>query len=193
MYTQVIVAVGVAAIASSCSSAPGPVDSGEITITINTMNPSDIRTPGTIEKDENISAETNNPWGKFVREARDACAGDPVAFEVLSARVALDVDGSQDVAVLEDVINGAATIFFASTTGSDSSAVRVDVASAAAATGLGPVSFAVGATQDSLASLHQKLVGGDFHVGLRAATTLTDQDNFSMDVRITLSARAFCE
>lgn len=176
-----------------CTESRGPVDSGQISLTINSINPSDIRTAGTVSKDENISTESGNPWGAFARAAKDECGGDPVAFEVLTTTMSLDVDGSDNVAAFEDVISGAATVYFLSTSGSDATATRADVASAATVTGIGPVTMSVGASRTALEPLLDRLVGGDFHVGLRAATALTDDDDFSMDVQIALSARAFCE
>lgn len=170
----------------------GPVDSPTITLTVNSMNPSDIRTPGIIEKDENISTESGNPWGRFIDSATDECGGDPAGFDVLMVSMALDVAGSQDVTQLDDVIDGTATVFFSSTRGSDASAVRVNVASGPVV-GAGPVTLPLAATRASFAVLHERMVGGDFHVGVRGETSLTDNDDFSMDVRVTFSARALCQ
>jgi hypothetical protein len=111
---------------------------------------------------------------------------------VLSASIALDVSGSSDVAVLDDVISGAATVFFASTQGSDAAAVRVNIASAATVAGTGPVSLPVTATRAQLSALVDRVVGGDFHVGLNAQTDRLDTDSFSMDVIVTFQARALC-
>ncbi|MDH3272349.1 MAG: hypothetical protein OEN56_13500 [Gemmatimonadota bacterium] len=157
------------------------------------MNSSDIDPPGVIEKDENISTETGNPWGDFIRIAEDRCGRSPVAFEVLSVALALDVAGSADVQVLDDVISGDATVFFASTQGSDAAAVRVDVASASGVSGVGPVNLPVTASRAQLSALYERLLGGDFHVGLRAQTDRVDTESFSMDARITFEARGICE
>jgi len=178
---------------ASCGDALGPVDSIPMTLTINSMNSSDIDPPGVIEKDENISTETGNPWGEFIRLAEDQCQAAPIGFEVLSVSIGLDVAGSSGVQVLEDVISGDATVFFASTQGSDAAAVRVDVGSRSGVTGAGPVSLPVTATRAQLGALLERLLGGDFHVGLRAETDRLDTDSFSMDVRVTLQNRAICE
>jgi hypothetical protein len=171
----------------------GPVDSAVIALTINSMNSSDIDPPGIIEKDENISTETGNPWGEFIRAAEDLCGDAVSGFEVLSATLGLDVAGSSGVSVLEDVISGDATVFFSSTRGNDATAVRVDVASMSGVSGTGPVNLPVTATRAQLQTLFERLLGGDFHVGLRAETDRLDSDSFSMDARVSISARAHCE
>lgn len=173
---------------------PGPVDSGNVTIRIDSINESDIRTAGTVQKDGNISTGTGNPWGTFVGQAKAECGKDPVGFEVTSLSIGLDTSGGGSTTTrFEDVVDGAATVFFASTQGSDAAATKADVGSVSAPTGAGPVAVPVSATRSSLDPLLARLVGGDFHVGFRAATSLTDRDDFSMDVRVTLAARAHCE
>ena len=164
-----------------------------MTLTINSMNSSDIDPVGIIEKDENIGTETGNPWGEFIRLAEDQCQTTPAGFDVLSVTIALDVAGSSDVATLDDVISGDAIVFFASTRGNDAAAVRVDVGSGAGLAGVGPVNLPVIASRTQLAALLERMVGGDFHVGLRAETDRVDTDSFSMDVRVTIQTRAMCE
>jgi hypothetical protein len=173
----------------------GPVDSGSIAVAINSMNQSDIRTPGVIRKDENLSTMTGNPWGEFIKRAKMECGKDPMGFGVTSVSISLDTSGSggDRVARFEDVVNGQATVLFSSTQGSDDAAARVDIASVASPTGPGPVTLATTATRQSFAPILPRMVGGDFHVGLRAATSKMSGDKFSMDVRVYLAAKAFCE
>jgi hypothetical protein len=190
---------GAALVAVACGETGGAssktVDSGSIVVAINSMNASDIRTAGTIQKDENISTGTGNPWGEFVKKAKAQCGKDPAGFEVVSAVIALDTSGSggRTVTKFEETISGAATIFFASTQGNDASATKVDVADANRPTGAGPVALTIRAAKDALKPLQARLLGGDFHVGLRAATSKTSKDDFSMNVRATVAARASCE
>lgn len=179
--------------ATACDDALGPVDSVPIGLTINSMNSSDIEPTGIIEKDENISTETGNPWGEFIRIAEDQCGREPIGFEILSATLGLDVAGSSNVDVLEDVIHGDATLFFVSTQGSDADAVRVDIASGSNVTGVGPVDLTVTASRAELDGLWERLVGGDFHVGLNAETDRVGSDSFSMDAQVGFQARAICE
>ena len=180
------------AIPTACSDPLGPVDSQTISLTINSINSSDIDPAGLIEKDENISHETGNPWGEFIVSAQSVCGGDPVGFRVLGASVALDLEGSSGVVDFDDVVAGQASIHFLSTQGSDSSATRVVVASSSSVSGPGPVDLPVTATQGQLDSIFERLVGGDFHVGFRAETDRLESESFSMDVTVAFQARAIC-
>ena len=78
----------IAAVAVGCSDVLGPVDSTEIQTTVNSMNESDI-TNGVIEKEENISNESGNPWGEFIDRAESTCEAPPEGFAVRSASLAL--------------------------------------------------------------------------------------------------------
>lgn len=178
---------------AGCGDALGPIDSQSISLTINSMNASDIDPPGTIEKDKNISTETGNPWGALLVSAESTCGADPVGFEVLSASITLDVAGSSDVTTFEDVISDEASVHFLSTQGSDASATRVVIASSVSVTGTGPVELVVTATRSQLQTLIERLIGGDFHVGLSADTDRLDSDSFSMDVIVTFQVRAHCD
>lgn len=192
---SVCFALAAVACAGTDAASGKTVDSGSIAVVISSMNPSDIRTAGTIQKDENISTGTGNPWGEFIKKAKAQCGKDPAGFEIVSASISLDTSGGggRTVTKLEDVISGTATVFFASTQGNDASATKVDVAEASRPTGAGPVSLTIRATKDALKPLQARLVGGDFHVGFRAATSKTSKDDFSMNVRATVAARALCE
>lgn len=169
----------------------GPVDSGTISVTVNSMNESDIRTPGIVQKDKNIATQSGNPWGRFIDAAQAECARDPAGFEVRSVSIALDP--ASDIAAFQDVIDGAVTVYFSDVSGSDAAAIRADVGSTTAPTGVGPVALSVSGTRSSLNPLRARLVGGDFHVGVRAATSLTGADKFSMDIRVSLVALAYCD
>lgn len=174
--------------------ARGPVESGDIRIGINSMNESDIRVAGTVEKDENISTETGNPWGEFIKETRVECEGDPVGFEVSSVTIALDTSsGGSTVSRFDDVIEGEATVFFRGTRGSDEDSITVDIASVDSPTGAGPVPLQVSATRSSLGPLLSRMVKGDFHVGMRAEVARQQDADFSMDVRVAMTAVAHCK
>jgi predicted small lipoprotein YifL len=172
----------------------GPVDSGPLAVTVNSVNQSDIQVPGVVQKDENISNDSGNPWGEFVRRAREECGADPVAFEILGASVALDTSGGAGVVSrFEDVVSGMAAAHFSSTSHSDPAAVSADVGSIATPAGAGPIPLVPSGTRAALAPLHDRLVGGDFHVGFRAETSLGAGDAFTMDVRVDFAARAHCD
>lgn len=179
--------------ASACgdSDPMGPVLSPTITLTVNSMNPSDIE-GGFIDKDENISTETGNPWGEFMKAATDECGRDPAGFEITYVALGLDTDGSSGVDGLEDVFSGTASVILRSTQGSDASATQVEVGSGTVS-GTGPSVLGIAAGRSQLLPLHDRLVGGDFHVAVRGATHRQPDDDFSADVRVTLAATAFCK
>lgn len=173
----------------ACGEETGPVTSGPITTSVNSMNESDVDA-GELSKDENISNETGNPWGRFVDHAESECGGSPTGFGLLSMTLSLDASRS-DVDRLEQVFTGPVTVYFSSTRGSDASAVRVDVGGAISVSGAGPVALEILATRAELAALHERLVGGDFHVGLRGSTTRSEP--FSITPVVVFRAQAFCD
>lgn len=168
----------------------GPVISPTITLTVNSMNSSDIES-GMLDKDENISTETGNPWGEFIRMAEDECKADPVGFEVTHVALSLDTEGSNGVAGLDDVFSGAVSVIFRSTQGSDEDAAQVAVGSGPVS-GAGNSTLVASGTRSALAPLYERLLGGDFHVAVRGGTDRQHGDDFSMDVRVTFATTAFC-
>ena len=86
-----------------------------------------------------------------------------------------------------------AAAHLSSTSHGDPAAVPADIGSIAAPVGAGPIPLARSGTPAAPAPLHDRLVGGDFHVGFRAETSLGAGDAFAMDVRVDFSARAHCD
>jgi hypothetical protein len=179
----------------SCSTDTDPVsiDSGNISITVNSMNESDVDSSGIIEKDENISNDSGNPWGEFIKSAENRCDKNPGGFEIISVSIELDENGSQNLSSLDEIITGSATVFFANTQHSDINATRVNVASVSAVSGTGPIELGDLASRADMSILLDRLLGGDFHVGLQAETSISDTSSFSMDVQIVFNVRAFCD
>ena len=175
---------------SACQSTDGPVDSDEIKITINSINQSDINS-GIIEKDENISNNTGNPWGEFIKDSQVICENDPKGFEITS--LSIQFAPKDGVNSMEEVFDEIVSIDFISTQGSDSDAERVSIGTINQPRGLGPLELKNLATRDDLRALYERLLGGDFHVGLKASTILTKDDSFSFDVTLRFHTRAFCE
>ncbi len=175
-----------AAMLAGC--AAGPIDSGPISITVNSMNEGDIGSDGAVWKDENISTGTSNPWGDFVDAAEEECGGSPVSFEFTSVTVSVELDGS---ATVDEILGGAAEVRILSTQGSDDDADKAVIASIETLSGAGPHTFDVGAGQDH-SSLHSRLLGGDFHVGFWAEVADPDAE-LDMDVTIAFEALANCE
>jgi hypothetical protein len=168
-----------------------PIVSPIITMTVNSMNGSDIES-GIIDKDENISTETGNPWGEFMSDAVDQCGGDPVGFEVAEVSLELDRDGS-DIESLDEVFSDSASVILRSTQGSDADADQVVIGSGMVQGAGGTFNFMVPVLRAELAVIHDRLVGGDFHVAVRGATHRQRGDDFSMDVRVSFGVRTFCD
>jgi hypothetical protein len=168
--------------------AAGPIDSGPIAVTINSLNEGDVGSDGAVWKDGNISTGTSNPWGDFVKAAEEECGGSPVSFEFTSATVVIEFDGS---ATVDETFGGRAEVRILSTQGSDDDADKAAIASIETLSGAGPHSLDVGAGQDH-SSLHSRLLGGDFHVGFWAEVADPDAD-LDINITITLEALANCE
>lgn len=165
--------------------AKGPVDSGNITITI-TGNEGDIRVAGFIYKPVNISTGSGNAWGNFIQAANAECGTDPLGMEITSV-------SATSATAFEDFISGALTIVFShNTSGGIPQDPQADVASVTNPTGTAAVSLPVLATRATLDPLLARLIGGDFEVTLKGATNLTGADNLAFDVDVTINARAHC-
>lgn len=187
--TRISMAALSAAFLMGCGDSAGPVDSGIISILVDGIEESDID-GGVLSEDESIATQSGNPWGEFVDRARVECEGDPEAFTVTS--VSAEITSSSNVSGYEDFVSGTMVVYFQDVSGSDAAATRVDVASASAPNGTGPVDLAVTATRSSLNTLLSRLVGGDFHLGWRAPTDKTETDDFGVAIRVRLSALAHC-
>ena len=169
----------------------GPFASGPMELTINSINPSDI-TAGIIDRDVSITSAAANLWASYIRLTTDLCGREPVGFSIGALALTLDLEGSVNVSALDDVIDGTVTVYFASTQGNDASAVRVDVGTGVVS-GIGSVGLEEVSTRETLAALYDRMLSSDFRVGIRAETSRTDSDDFSMVVEVSFLARAFCE
>lgn len=174
-----------------CEEETGPITSNEMTIVVNSINQSDINDSGKIEKDENISNNTGNLWGEFIKEAEAECGSVPNKFEIVSLNIQLS--DNEGVDVFEDAINGEAAVYFINTQGSDTDAIKVKVASGSNVTGLSSNELSNLASSGDLSVLTERLQGGDFHIGFSGATNLTKDDVFSFDVIIKFVVKAHCE
>ncbi len=168
---------------------PGPVESGPLSVLVDGIEETDIDS-GVLSEDENIAAQSGNPWGEFVNRARAECGTDPAGFSVTS--VSVEITSTSNVTGFEDVVNGSMVVYFQDVSGSDQAATRVDVGTAAGPTGTGPITMTVTGSRSSLDALRARLVGGDFHLGWRAPTNKTAADDFALDVRVRLNALAHC-
>jgi hypothetical protein len=187
-------AAAVALLVGGCGRDDRPGDvtlhEGALDLQLSSLSSSDVD-DGTLEKDENIGNQSGNPWGEFIDEMRDRCGGDPAGFSVSGGT--LSIVDSEGVDGFEDLFPDGLDLLMRSTQGSDEDAETVVVARSAAPTGSGPVDLVGVAGREDLAALHPRLVGGDFHVGVRGSTDLTDEDDFSVDLAMSLEVVAYCE
>lgn len=184
----------IATLIAACGGDDGPGDGtlpeGALDLELSSLNSSDVD-DGFLDKDENIGNQSGNPWGEFIEEMRDRCGGDPAGLSVSSGT--LTIVGSEGIDGFEDLFPDGVDLVFRGTQGSDEEAETVVVASMAAALGTGPVDLDGVASREDLGGLHPRLVGGDFHVGVRGATDLTDEDDFSVDLAMSVEVVAYCE
>ena len=176
---------------AACEEDKGPITSNEILITVNSINQSDINSQGIIEKDENISNNSGNPWGEFIKEAETECGSNAKNFEILG--VSVQLTDTENIDGFEDIINGMGEVYFINTQGSDIDADRVLIGSSNNLAGMIPNELTNLASRNDLNLLYERLLGGDFHVGFRGETNLTKDDNFSFDVIIKFVVKAYCD
>jgi hypothetical protein len=118
-----------------------------------------------VYKATNISTGTENPWGEFVKRAKDKCGKDPAAFEL----TALSLTNQSP---FDDFASGEVAIVFANTTNADvPQTPNAVVGSVSGAKGKGPLSLGGLAGRDALEKLeavgllvrdaHGRLVRGE--------------------------------
>ena len=161
-----------------------PIRSGQISLAISGIGPSDIES-GVIERRVDITSAAVNLWASYVRLTTDLCGNEPAGFAINTLQVRLDLEESLGVGALDEVFDGAVTVYFGA------GGATVDVGSGML-TGPGPAGLVESATREALAVIHDGMLASDFRVGLRGGTSRTPNDSFSMDVHVTFHAQAFC-
>ncbi len=161
-----------------------PIRSGEISLVMSGIGPSDIES-GVIERNVDITSAAVNLWTSYVRLTTDLCGNAPAGFGINTLEVRLDLEESVGVTALDEVFDGTVTVYFGA------GGTTVDVGSGVL-TGQGPVGLAASATREALAVLHDGMLESDFRVGLRGGTSRTRNDSFSMHLSVTFHAQAFC-
>jgi hypothetical protein len=176
---------------NGCEDDKGPITSNEIAITINSMNQSDINSQGIIEKDENISNNSGNPWSEFIKDSETECGSDAKYFEIVS--VSVQLSDTENLDGFEDLITCTGEVYFINTQGSDDDAVRVLIGNSSSLKGKLPNELINLASINDLNILYDRLLGGDFHIGFKGETNLSKDDTFSCDVIIRFVVKAYCE
>ncbi len=163
----------------------GPIASGPMQLSITGIAPSDIEA-GVIDRNVSITTAAANLWPSYVRLVSDLCGRDPVGFSINSLAMSLDFEESLNVSQLEEVFDGTVTIYL--TAGGATVEIGTGLVS-----GAGPVTLQGVSTEEALAVLYTQMLAGTFQVGLRAETSRTAEDDFSLDVEVSFLTRASCQ
>ena len=188
LLIRIILSAMIIVFFTGCEEDEGPITSNTFSITVNSINQSDVSDIGVIEKDENISNGTGNPWSEFIKEAESEFGKLPQRFEIVSATVQLtDTEGLNS---FEELVSGKMAVRFLSTQGSDADAAKVEIGNFTNPTGSSAIELTQLANASDLSVLRERLLGGDFHVGFWSQTNLNKDDTFSFDVIIKFVVRA---
>ena len=121
-----------------------------------------------------------------MRLVTDLCGNDPADFSVFSIAITLDFEESENVSQLEQVLDGDVTLYFTS------GGTTVDIGTGVLS-GAGPVALTGLSSAESLAVLYTEMLEGTFNVGLRAETSRTTNDDFSLELNVSFLTRASCQ
>ena len=187
LYIYLFVLAGL--VLNGCDEDQGPITSNTMTIVVNSLNQSDINDQAILEKDENISNDSGNPWGEFIKEAEAEFGRGPERFEMVS--VSMQLSDKEGISNFDELISGKMSARFLSTQGSDNDAIKVELGSIMSPTGQSAIELSNLASTSDMSVLHERLIGGDFHVGFYGETDLTKDNSFSVDVIIKFVVRAY--
>jgi len=141
---------------------------------------------GVIDRDLSVATAAADLWISFVRLVTDLCGNEPASFDVFSIAVTLDLEESEEVSQLEQVLDGQVTMYFTQ------GGATVDIGTGMLS-GADPVSLQLLSSQESLAVLYSEMLAGTFNVGLRGETSRTTNDDFSMQLQVSFLTRATCQ
>lgn len=156
--------------------------SGPVNVRLDKFKDGEVRN-NAFDSDKEISTESGNPYGSFLRDARAALGRDPAAVLVDRMTFTLAAD-SRGVTAFEQILAGTATVYFAT------SAVTVNIGTAVMPTGAGPVSVQITATRSDLAPINSAMINGHFKVGMRVPAAAGRPASFDAKVSTTLYFRA---
>lgn len=156
--------------------------SGPVNVRLDKFKNDEVRN-NAFDSDKEISTESGNPYATFLRDARASLGRDPAAVVVDRMTFTLGSD-SRGVTAFEQILSGTATVYLAT------SAVTVNIGTAAMPTGAGPVSVQITATRADLAPINPALLTGQFKVGMRVPAAAGRPASFDAKVSTTLYFRA---
>lgn len=171
-----VLALGVAAFLAACGDDPVAY-SETVSVKLSGIKNGDIQNDQASE-DKNINTESGNPYGEFVKRARDRLGGrDPGAIEIVKATVQVHAD-SKNVSTIE-VVFADLELFIADS----QTTIPVGSVSAPAGTSV-PIPLR---EEIDYEPVYASMLGGDFRVGVRGATVELPPDDF--DLKLTIDVR----
>lgn len=147
-----------------------------VSLKLSGIKPGDIAN-GSASEDKNVNTESGNPYGAFLKAARDGLGQEPRAIRVKSAFLRVHAD-SKNVTNFEQVF--ADLELFAA-----DSQTTIPVGTVSAPSGTS-VAVVITADEVDLAALQTAMKGGDFKMGVRGAVQSTTPADF--DLKITIDA-----
>lgn len=152
-----------------------------VSVKLSGIKPGDIQN-GQASEDKNINTEEGNPYGDFVKHARDKLGGrDPGAIEIVSAIVRVHAD-SKNVSTIDAVFTSLELLMA-------DSATTIAFGTKASPTG----SEVAVAIKDDLdyEPVFDSMLGGDFKVGVRGPTVATPPTDFELKLTLDLKFTAY--
>lgn len=177
----VVLGVGVLALgAAACGDDP-VAHSETISLKLSGIKNGDIKN-GQASEDKEISTESGNPYGEFIKNAKAALGGkDPGSIELVSAFVRIHSD-SKNVSALEAVFSSMELYLTTSNT-------TIPVGTVATPKG---TSIAVKLDENvDYEPIFADLLGGSFKGGVRGPTVATPPADFDLKLTLDLKFTAY--
>lgn len=147
-----------------------------VSLKLSGIKPDDVKN-GTASEDKNVNTESGNPYGAFLKAARDGLGRDPSAIRVKSAYLRVHAD-SKNVTTFEQVFEDLELFAADSQTTIPIGTVGHPMGSS--------IKMTITASEADLAPLQAAMKGGDFKMGVRGTVQATTPADF--DLRITIDA-----
>jgi len=152
-----------------------------VSLELSGIKPGDLKN-GVASEEKNINTESGNPYGDFLKNARDALGGsDPGTIELVSAYMRVS-SSSKNVIAFEDVLADAELFFSNSDT-------TIPIGSVTSPTG-SSVLIPIGEDVD-FEPLRTAMLGGDFKVGIRGNAVDPVSDDFELKISLDLKFTAY--
>lgn len=138
-----------------------------------------------IDSRKNVSTESGNPYGAFISKVEDEFGDSPREIRVEAVTLQIQ-ESKDDVSVFEDLWPETVNVFLAA----DDTVSGFVVASIDSPAGLGPINVPIRSVDDA-DGLGQLLESGNFRVGVRGKTDLSETSKFDTKIAVTLTFGAY--